>query len=90
MTRDADAYAILNYRQPTDAAAVEKAQGDIKPEQMRAWAEEVSCYTIGGLGPSPVYMKGNMLTLDGKVPFLSAAHRIAILQAAIDFTKALG
>lgn len=86
MTR-ADVDAILNYRQPTDDDAVAQARAQISDEQMAAWAEEVACYAIGGLGPLVKWRNGNMLTLDGKVPYLSAAHRIAILQAAVDYTR---
>lgn len=56
----------------------------IPAEQMKAWATEIAVATMPSLGPP----YPNMLTLDGKVPYLSAALRISILEAAILEIKA--
>lgn len=73
---EADVAAIRNLRHPVEDAAVERARQSISNEQLRAWAEDVIFHTVGSLR-----------TLDGKVPYLSPAHRVAILEAAIYLTK---
>lgn len=84
-----DAPEIETLRSPVDDDAVRFAREQIGTAQMSAWADEVSAYTMGGFGPVGP-RSGNMLTLRGEVPWLTPAHRIAVLEAAIFTIKMRG
>ena len=73
MSLDTDVAAIVNHRQPVDDQSVADAAHELGDEQITRWAEEMVCKTF------------ELRTTDNKVPWLSAAHRVAILLAAAEW-----